>query len=91
MVVDRIVDCQRTVKEDLIKLDKIKCHTADLMSLRRAKLNEQKHFKQLLTNLVTGPITANECLHRHGFVALNLRCECYLAMYIISLLRSFIL
>ena len=87
-VVNKIVGCQKTVTEDLTKIDKMKCHTADSMSLRRAKLNEQKYLKQLLTNLVTGPITANECLHQLGFVALNLRRECYLAMYIISLLGS---
>ena len=73
---DRIIDQEKTVTKDLAKIDRMKCHTADSMSLRRFKLNEQKHLKQLLNNLITGLVNANECLHQRHLVSLNLQCKC---------------
>lgn len=74
--VNKIIDRLDTITEDLTKFHKSICHqTADSMSWWSKKRKEQKRLIQLLNNLVTGLINANEFLHQLGFVSLNIHCE----------------
>ena len=75
-IVNKIIDPLDTITEDLTKFHKSICdQTADLMSWWSKKRKEQKRLIQLLNNLVTGLINANEILHQLGFVSLNIHCE----------------
>ena len=88
-MVKKIFGCQKTITQDLAKFHRSERHqTADSMSWWRARLKEQEKLKQLLNNLVTGAVSANECLHQRGLVSLNLQCE-YLISKCISLPGSF--
>ena len=75
MVANKIISDQKTVAEDIAKFDKSKRQTAHTMSQWRGRLKEQQRLRQLLRDLVTGVINADECLHQLGFVSLNLHGE----------------
>ena len=90
-MIEKILGRQKIIAQQLTKFRRSEHHqTAYSMSWWRARLKEQEKLKQLLNSLVIGSISASECLHQLCFVSLNLQCECYLAMYIISLLGSLI-
>lgn len=86
-VINKINGRLNIINKDLTKFRKSDhSQTADSMSRWRSNCKEQKRLLQLLNNIITGLITANEFLHHNGFVSMNihpsnlfvkLNCNCW--------------
>ena len=88
MVVNKIMERLNATKGDIAKFCTSDHQTADSMSMWRANNKELKRLQQLLSNVVTGLISAVESLHKLGFVSLNLHGEYQTSNLVMDLPRS---